>query len=162
MPSIETKLGCSQSQSIVLNQMKSRNHQKIRVVAGKPGLDGHDRGIKVVTRALRDAGMEVIYLGMRLSVDQIADAAVDEDADVVAINFSAADHLLLAPLLFEALKKRDRADDLMVVVGGIIPDEDIPLLKDMGVNQVFLPGTPIDQIVMHIQNQFKNAEGKDA
>ena len=162
MPSVEAELGCSQSQSIVLNRMKSRIHLKIRVVAGKPGLDGHDRGIKVVTRAMRDAGMEVIYLGMRLSVEQIADAAVDEDADVVAINFSAADHLILAPLLFAALKKRDRADDLMVVVGGIIPDEDISVLKAMGVNEVFLPGTPIDQIVMHIQNQFKHAEGKDA
>ena len=162
MPRIETELGRSQSQSIVLNHMKSRTHQKIRVVAGKPGLDGHDRGIKVVTRAMRDAGMEVIYLGMRLSVEQIADAAVDEDADVVAINFSAADHLLLAPLLFEALKKRDRSDDLLVVVGGIIPDEDISALKKMGVNEVFLPGTPIDQIVMHIQNQFKHSERKDA
>ena len=121
MPRIETELGRSQSQSIVLNHMKSRTHQKIRVVAGKPGLDGHDRGIKVVTRAMRDAGMEVIYLGMRLSVEQIADAAVDEDADVVAINFSAADHLLLAPLLFEALKKLKwlKTSTLFVLIIGL-------------------------------------------
>ena len=125
--------------------------RRVRVVAGKPGLDGHDRGIKVITRALRDAGMEVIYLGMRLSVDQIADAAVDEDADVVAVNFSAADHLMLAPMLLEALKSRGRGDDLMVVAGGIIPDEDIPLLKAMGIREVFLPGTPIQRIVAFIR-----------
>ena len=123
---------------------------KIRIVAGKPGLDGHDRGIKVVTRALRDAGMEVIYLGLRLSVDQIADTAVDEDADVVAVNFSAADHLLLGPMLMEALRSRGCRDDLMVVAGGIIPDEDIPALKKIGINEIFLPGTPIDRIIDYI------------
>ena len=123
---------------------------KIRIVAGKPGLDGHDRGIKVVTRALRDAGMEVIYLGLRLSVDQIADTAVDEDADVVAVNFSAADHLLLGPMLMEALRSRGCRDDLMVVAGGIIPDEDIPALKKIGINEIFLPGTPIDRIIEYI------------
>ena len=123
---------------------------RIRVVAGKPGLDGHDRGIKVVTRALRDAGMEVVYLGMRLSVDQIADTAVDEDADVVAVNFAAADHLRLGPMLMEALRSRGCRDDLMVVAGGIIPDEDIPALKAAGIREVFLPGTPIDQIIRFI------------
>ena len=127
---------------------------RIRVVAGKPGLDGHDRGIKVVTRAMRDAGMEVIYLGMRLSVGQIADTAVDEDADVVAVNFAAADHLQLAPMLMEALRSRGCRDDLMVVAGGIIPDEDIPQLRKIGITEVFLPGTPIDDIVAFIE---KNA-----
>lgn len=125
---------------------------KIRIVAGKPGLDGHDRGIKVVTRALRDAGMEVIYLGMRLSVEQIADTAVDEDADVVAVNFSAADHLQLGPMLMQALRSRSCRDDLMVVAGGIIPDEDIAALKAIGINQIFLPGTPIDRIIEYINN----------
>ena len=128
----------------------NRPKGKIRIVAGKPGLDGHDRGIKVVTRALRDAGMEVIYLGLRLSVDQIADTAVDEDADVVAVNFSAADHLLLGPMLMEALRSRGCRDDLMVVAGGIIPDEDIPALKKIGINEIFLPGTPIDRIIDYI------------
>ena len=127
---------------------------KIRIIAGKPGLDGHDRGIKVVTRALRDAGMEVIYLGMRLSVDQIASAAVDEDADVVAINFAAADHLLLGPDLMQALRSRGCRDDLMVVAGGIIPDEDIPALKAAGMSEIFLPGTPIEKIIAYIE---KNA-----
>ena len=125
---------------------------KIRIVAGKPGLDGHDRGIKVVTRALRDAGMEVIYLGMRLSVEQIADTAVDEDADVVAVNFSAADHLQLGPMLMQALRSRSCRDDLMVVAGGIIPDEDIAALKAIGINQIFLPGTPIDRIIEYIND----------
>lgn len=124
---------------------------RIRVVAGKPGLDGHDRGIKVVTRALRDAGMEVVYLGMRLSVEQIADAAVDEDADVVAVNFAAADHLLLGPMLVQALRARGCRDDLMVVAGGIIPDEDIPALRQAGIREVFLPGTPIERIVEFIE-----------
>ncbi|MEI7786456.1 MAG: cobalamin B12-binding domain-containing protein [Betaproteobacteria bacterium] len=127
---------------------------KIRIIAGKPGLDGHDRGIKVVTRALRDAGMEVIYLGMRLSVDQIASAAVDEDADVVAINFAAADHLQLGPDLMQALRSRGSREDLMVVAGGIIPDEDIPALKAAGMSEIFLPGTPIEKIIDYIE---KNA-----
>lgn len=128
----------------------SNSTGKIRIVAGKPGLDGHDRGIKVVTRALRDAGMEVIYLGLRLSVDQIADTAIDEDADVVAVNFAAADHLLLGPMLMEALRSRGCRDDLMVVAGGIIPDEDIPALKHAGIREIFLPGTPIDRIIEYI------------
>jgi methylmalonyl-CoA mutase C-terminal domain/subunit len=125
--------------------------QRIRVVAGKPGLDGHDRGIKVVTRALRDAGMEVVYLGMRISVDQIADAALEEDADVVAVNFAAADHLILADRLMKALRDRGRADDILVVCGGIIPDEDVPTLQQWGISGVFLPGTPLKDIVKYIQ-----------
>ncbi len=124
---------------------------KIRIVAGKPGLDGHDRGIKVVTRALRDAGMEVIYLGMRLSVDQIADTAADEDADVVAVNFSAADHLQLGPMLMQALRSRGCRDDMIVVAGGIIPDADIPALKAAGIHQIFLPGTPIQNIIDYVK-----------
>jgi methylmalonyl-CoA mutase, C-terminal domain len=135
-----------------MEQTQAKRAGRIRIVAGKPGLDGHDRGIKVVTRALRDAGMEVIYLGMRLSVDQIADTAVDEDADVVAVNFSAADHLQLGPMLMEALRSRGCREDLMVVAGGIIPDEDIPALQAIGVRQVFLPGTPIEKIIRFIDD----------
>jgi methylmalonyl-CoA mutase C-terminal domain/subunit len=135
-----------------MEQTQAKRAGRIRIVAGKPGLDGHDRGIKVVTRALRDAGMEVIYLGMRLSVDQIADTAVDEDADVVAVNFSAADHLQLAPMLMDALRSRGCREDLMVVAGGIIPDEDIPALHAVGVRQVFLPGTPIEKIIRFIDD----------
>lgn len=133
-----------------MNQAQRQSVGRIRVVAGKPGLDGHDRGIKVVTRAMRDAGMEVIYLGMRLSVGQIADTAVDEDADVVAVNFSAADHLQMGALLMDALRSRGCRDDLLVVAGGIIPDEDIPALKKIGINEIFLPGTPIARIIEFI------------
>ena len=133
-----------------MDQAQRQSVGRIRVVAGKPGLDGHDRGIKVVTRAMRDAGMEVIYLGMRLSVGQIADTAVDEDADVVAVNFSAADHLQMGALLMDALRSRGCRDDLLVVAGGIIPDEDIPALKKIGINQIFLPGTPIARIIEFI------------
>ena len=133
-----------------MDQAQGQSVGRIRVVAGKPGLDGHDRGIKVVTRAMRDAGMEVIYLGMRLSVGQIADTAVDEDADVVAVNFSAADHLQMGALLMDALRSRGCRDDLLVVAGGIIPDEDIPAMKKIGINEIFLPGTPIARIIEFI------------
>lgn len=133
-----------------MDQAQRQSVGRIRVVAGKPGLDGHDRGIKVVTRAMRDAGMEVIYLGMRLSVGQIADTAVDEDADVVAVNFSAADHLQMGALLMDALRSRGCRDDLLVVAGGIIPDEDIPAMKKIGINEIFLPGTPIARIIEFI------------
>lgn len=124
----------------------------IRVIAGKVGLDGHDRGIKVVSRALRDAGMEVVYLGMRLGIDQLADAVVDEDVDVLAVNFAGADHLVLLPRLVAAVRERGRTpDDLMIVAGGIIPDDDVPALKQAGVAEVFLPGTPMHEIVDFIR-----------
>jgi methylmalonyl-CoA mutase, C-terminal domain len=124
----------------------------IRVVTGKVGLDGHDRGIKVVSRALRDAGMEVVYVGMRMGVEQLADAVVDQDADIVALNFSGADHLILAPKMVEALRQRGRTkEDLLIVAGGIIPDEDIAELNRIGVAKVFLPGTPMQTIVNYLQ-----------
>ncbi len=126
----------------------------IRVVAGKIGLDGHDRCIKVVAQALRDAGMEVVYLGMRLGADQLARAVVDEDADVLAVNFSGADHLDLLPKLIAALEKQGMKscqDSPLVVAGGIIPDADIPALKAQGVREVFLPGTPLADIVAFIK-----------
>ena len=124
----------------------------IRVITCKIGLDGHDRGIKVVTRALRDAGMEVVYLGMRLGINHVAEAVVDEDIDVLALNFAGADHLVLVPRLMEAVSNLGRStEDLTVVVGGIIPDEDIPLLKTMGVHEVFLPGTPLSEIAATIK-----------
>lgn len=129
----------------------------IRVIAGKIGLDGHDRGIKVVAQALRDAGMEVVYLGMRLGADQLARAVADEDADVLAVNFSGADHLELVPKLMGALEKqgmKPSRDGLLVVAGGIIPDADIPALKAHGVREVFLPGTPLADIVAFVMAQL--------
>jgi methylmalonyl-CoA mutase C-terminal domain/subunit len=124
--------------------------QKIRVVIAKPGLDGHDRGAKVIARALRDAGMEVIYTGLRQTPEQIAAAALQEDADVIGLSILSGAHNHIAPRLMELLKASGM-DDVLVVIGGIIPDVDIPRLKDLGVKGVFLPGTPMREIVDFIR-----------
>lgn len=133
--------------------------RRIRVLMAKAGLDGHDRGIKVVARSLRDAGMDVVYLGMRLSVEQIADAVLQEDVDVLGLNFAGADHLVLIPRLRRALDARGRGDDLLVVVGGIIPDEDIPALEALGVHAVFPPGTPLRSIVECVRDHAPARSG---
>ena len=116
------------------------NDRPIRVLVAKPGLDGHDRGAKVVARALRDAGMEVIYSGLRQTPQQIAAAAVQEDVDVVGLSILSGAHNVLVPEVLSALKERG-GEDIAVVVGGIIPDKDIAPLKAKGVRDVFLPGT---------------------
>ncbi len=113
---------------------------KIRVLIAKPGLDGHDRGAKVVARALRDAGMEVIYTGLRQSPAMIAEAALQEDVDVVGLSILSGAHMALVPRVQAALQERG-IDDLPIFVGGIIPADDVPLLKEMGVQEVFGPGT---------------------
>ncbi|HXD73581.1 MAG TPA: cobalamin B12-binding domain-containing protein [Vicinamibacterales bacterium] len=120
--------------------------KKIRVVIAKPGLDGHDRGAKVIARALRDAGMEVIYTGLRQTPEQIVSAALQEDADVIGLSILSGAHNHIAPKLMELLKARG-LDDVLVVIGGIIPDVDIPKLKALGVRGVFLPGTPMQEII---------------
>ena len=120
--------------------------RKLRVVIAKPGLDGHDRGAKVIARALRDAGMEVIYTGLRQTPEQIVNAALQEDADVVGLSILSGAHNHIAPRLMELLRER-QLDDVLVVLGGIIPDVDIPALKAMGVRGVFLPGTPMQEII---------------
>src|SRR5437867_8085879 len=120
--------------------------RKLRVVIAKPGLDGHDRGAKVIARALRDAGMEVIYTGLRQSPEQIASAALQEDADVIGLSILSGAHNHIAPRLMELLKAQG-LDDVVVVIGGIIPDVDIPKLKALGVKGVFLPGTPMQDII---------------
>jgi len=124
--------------------------KKIRVVVAKPGLDGHDRGAKVIARALRDAGMEVIYTGLRQTPEQIVAAALQEDADVVGLSILSGAHNHIAPKLMELLKAKG-LDDVLVVVGGIIPDVDIPKLKAIGVKGVFLPGTPMQEIIDFIR-----------
>jgi methylmalonyl-CoA mutase C-terminal domain/subunit len=124
--------------------------RKIRVVIAKPGLDGHDRGAKVIARALRDAGMEVIYTGLRQTPEQIATAALQEDADVIGLSILSGAHNHIAPRLMELLKKQG-LDDVLVLIGGIIPDVDIPGLKGIGVKGIFLPGTAMQQIVEFIQ-----------
>ncbi len=128
--------------------------RKIRVVIAKPGLDGHDRGAKVIARALRDAGMEVVYTGLRQTPEQIAAAALQEDADVVGLSILSGAHMHICPRLMELLKEKG-LDHVLVLVGGIIPDVDLPRLKEMGVAGIFLPGSPMQDIVTFIQQHVK-------
>jgi methylmalonyl-CoA mutase C-terminal domain/subunit len=126
------------------------SESRIRVLVAKPGLDGHDRGAKVVARGLRDAGMEVIYTGLHRSPTQIAEAALQEDAQVVGLSVLSGAHGTLVPKIVEALAERG-LDDVLVVVGGIIPDADIAPLESGGVAKVFGPGSRVDEIVGYIQ-----------
>jgi methylmalonyl-CoA mutase C-terminal domain/subunit len=120
--------------------------KKIRVLVAKPGLDGHDRGAKVIARALRDAGMEVVYTGIRQTPEMIAEAALQEDVDVLGMSILSGAHMTLFPKVLELLRENGM-EDVLVVVGGIIPDEDVPALQSLGIKGVFGPGTPTDQIV---------------
>jgi methylmalonyl-CoA mutase C-terminal domain/subunit len=124
--------------------------RKIRVLIAKPGLDGHDRGAKVIARALRDAGMEVVYTGIRQTPEMIAEAALHEDVDVVGMSILSGAHMALFPRVMELLRENDM-DDVLVVTGGIIPDEDVPALNEMGIQGIFGPGTPTDEIVDFIR-----------
>ena len=126
---------------------------KIRVLIGKPGLDGHDRGAKVVARALRDAGMEVIYTGIRQTPEMIVEAAVQEDVDVVGLSILSGAHLELLPLITGGLKERGRGDAL-VIAGGIIPEDDNQALRKSGVKAVFGPGTPTTEIADFIKKEL--------
>ena len=125
----------------------------IRVLVAKPGLDGHDRGAKVVARALRDAGMEVIYTGIRQTPEMIVEAAIQEDVDVVGLSILSGAHLELFPPIVDGLKERGMAE-VVVVAGGIIPDEDIPALQQIGIKAVFGPGTSTNKIVDVIKNEL--------
>src|SRR3989442_5592861 len=125
------------------------DRRKLRVVIAKPGLDGHDRGAKVIARALRDAGMEVIYTGLRQTPEQVVAAALQEDADVIGLSILSGAHNHIAPRLMELLHQKG-LDDVLVVIGGIIPDVDIPKLKAIGVESVVFPGTPIQDNVAFI------------
>ena len=118
----------------------------LRVVIAKPGLDGHDRGAKVIARALRDAGMEVIYTGLRQTPEQIVSAALQEDADVIGLSILSGAHNHIAPHLMELVRQKG-LDDVLVLIGGIIPDVDVAKLKALGIKGVFLPGTPMQEIV---------------
>jgi methylmalonyl-CoA mutase C-terminal domain/subunit len=124
--------------------------KKTRVLLAKVGLDGHDRGIKIVAHYLMQAGMEVIYLGLRSTPEEVANAALDEDVDVVGLSFLAGDHMILAPRIVQALKRKG-LDDVPVIAGGIILRRDVPVLERAGVRRVFLPGTPPGDIVQFIQ-----------
>ncbi len=132
--------------------------RKIRVLIAKPGLDGHDRGAKVIARALRDAGMEVIYTGIRQTPEMIVNAALQEDVDVIGLSILSGAHLELVPPIMELLRERGLTD-VLVLVGGIIPNEDKPALKALGVAEVFGPGTPVTEIVDYIR---RNIEAKSS
>ena len=128
--------------------------RKIRVLAAKPGLDGHDRGVKVIARALMDAGMEVIYTGLRQTPQQIVEAAIQEDVDVIAMSVLSGAHDYLFPKVMNLLKEKG-IDDILVIGGGIIPDEDVPDLKTSGISEVFGPGTHTEDIVTYIRENLK-------
>lgn len=128
--------------------------RKIRVLAAKPGLDGHDRGIKVIARALMDAGMEVIYTGLRQTPQQIVEAAIQEDVDVIAMSVLSGAHDYLFPEVMNLLQEKE-IDDILVIGGGIIPDEDIPDLKASGISELFGPGTRTEDIVTYIKENLR-------
>jgi len=124
--------------------------RKIRVLVAKPGLDGHDRGAKVVARALRDAGMEVIYTGLRQTPEMIAEAALQEDVDVVGLSILSGAHMALVPRILELLKANGQ-ENVKIFLGGIIPDEDLPKLKEMGVGGIYGPGASTDDIIRDVK-----------
>lgn len=128
------------------------SERPIRVLIAKPGLDGHDRGAKVIARAMRDAGMEVIYSGLRQTPEQIAAAAIQEDVDVVGLSILSGAHNVLFPEILRLLKERG-GEDILVVAGGIIPDKDIPVLKALGIREIFLPGTSTQTLVDFIKKE---------
>jgi methylmalonyl-CoA mutase C-terminal domain/subunit len=131
---------------------------RIRVLIAKPGLDGHDRGAKIVARALRDAGMEVIYAGLRQTPEMIAEAALQEDVDVVGLSILSGAHMTLFPRVLDLLKEYGM-EDVLVVGGGIIPQEDIPVLQQMGVAMIFGPGSPLQDIIAFIQDHVAQSTG---
>jgi methylmalonyl-CoA mutase C-terminal domain/subunit len=127
--------------------------KKIRVLVAKPGLDGHDRGAKVICRALRDAGMEVIYTGLRRTPEEIVSAAIQEDADLIGLSILSGAHPILFPRIVKLLKDKG-AEDIPVIAGGIIPEKDVPRMKKIGVREIFLPGTSTQDIVRWIQENI--------
>ncbi len=131
------------------------NEKRIRVLVAKPGLDGHDRGAKVIARALRDAGMEVIYTGLRQTPEQIVTAALQEDVDAIGLSILSGAHMHLFPRILE-LRKEKGLDDVMVFAGGIIPDQDIPRLKEAGIAEIFPPGSSLEEIVTFVKSHVRH------
>ena len=140
--------------------MEAATARKIRVVVAKPGLDGHDRGAKIIARALRDAGMEVIYTGLHQTPEQIAETVIQEDADAVGLSILSGAHMTLVPKVVELLQAQG-VDDVLVTVGGTIPADDIPELKNLGVAEVFTPGAGTDDIVEFIQERASARHAED-
>ncbi len=135
--------------------------KRIRVLVAKPGLDGHDRGAKVICRALRDAGMEVIYTGLRRTPEEIVNAAVQEDVDLIGLSILSGAHPILFPKIVKLLKEKE-AGDIPVIAGGIIPEKDIPKMKKTGIREIFLPGTPTQEIVDWIHKNLGGGRKKSA
>ena len=131
--------------------------KKLRVLLAKPGLDGHDRGANVVAQGLRDAGMEVVYLGIRITPEQIAEATIQEDVDVVGLSCLSGAHMVLFPKTVSLIKERSDKD-ILFIGGGIIPRKDVPKLKEAGIARTFGPGTPIPEIISFIKNKFGESE----
>ena len=136
--------------------MTAATARKIRVVVAKPGLDGHDRGAKIIARALRDAGMEVIYTGLHQTPEQIVETVIQEDADAVGLSILSGAHMTLVPRIVELLREQG-IDDVLVTVGGTIPSDDIPQLKELGVAEVFTPGAPTSDIIDFIRSAVEQA-----
>ncbi len=131
-------------------------NRRIRVLIAKPGLDGHDRGAKVVARGLRDAGMEVLYLGLHLTPEQIAEAAIQEDVDVVGLDCLSGAHMTLFPRTVSLIRQKG-GKDILVICGGIIPKKDIPKLREAGIAQIFGPGTPLEEIAKFIETTLEKS-----
>ena len=129
--------------------------KRIRILVAKPGLDGHDRGAKVVAQALRDAGMEVIYTGLHQTIDQITNTAIQEDVDVIGLSIMSGAHLPICEKLTKEMKKK-KVDDIMIVVGGVIPKRDIPKLQKLGIEGIFPGGTPFDESIRWIKEHIKS------
>jgi len=137
---------------VILGYMSEK---RIRVLVAKPGLDGHDRGAKVIARALRDAGMEVIYTGLRQTPEQIVNAALQEDVDAIGLSILSGAHMHLFPRIMD-LKREKGLEDVMVFAGGIIPDQDIPRLKETGIAEIFPPGSSLEEIVAFVKTHIRN------
>jgi methylmalonyl-CoA mutase C-terminal domain/subunit len=129
---------------------------KIRVLVAKPGLDGHDRGAKIIARAFRDAGFEVIYTGLRQTPDQVVNAALQEDVDVIGLSVLSGAHMTLCSRIMELMKK-NRLDDVLVLVGGIIPDADVEELKKLGVSEIFQPGASTEDIIAYVRQNVRKS-----
>jgi len=142
--------GARNAEVLVVSGVMAASSRKIRVVVAKPGLDGHDRGAKIIARALRDAGMEVIYTGLHQTPEQIVETVLQEDADAVGLSILSGAHMTLVPRVIELLREQD-AGDVVVTVGGTIPNQDIPELKELGVAEVFTPGAPTQAIIDFIE-----------
>ncbi len=132
------------------------NEKKIRILVAKPGLDGHDRGAKIIARALRDSGMEVIYTGLRQTPEQIVNAALQEDVDAIGLSILSGAHMHLFPRIIDLLKEK-KMEDVLIFAGGIIPDRDAPKLKEIGIAEIFPPGSSLQQIVDFVKTHVRAA-----